>query len=195
MVHGKVATIDNQPGTLVISERAKVEGEVRVSHVVINGAVAGPVSASDHLELQAKAQVHGDVVYRTLEMHVGAIVQGKLMHVGQETADVGELKRATSERARPARIERELTVCWTRPIMRSGIGSNEPEQMMNAMTEMPAPFVFTDAAATKVKTLIDEEGNPDLKLRVFVTGGGCSGFQYGFTFDETVNEDDTSMEK
>jgi iron-sulfur cluster insertion protein len=67
--------------------------------------------------------------------------------------------------------------------------------MMNAMTEMPAPFVFTDAAAAKVKTLIDEEGNPDLKLRVFVTGGGCSGFQYGFTFDETVNEDDTSMEK
>jgi len=67
--------------------------------------------------------------------------------------------------------------------------------MMNAMTEMPAPFVFTDAAAAKVKTLIEEEGNPDLKLRVFVSGGGCSGFQYGFTFDETVNEDDTSMEK
>ena len=66
---------------------------------------------------------------------------------------------------------------------------------MNAMTEMPAPFVFTDAAAAKVKTLIDEEGNPDLKLRVFVSGGGCSGFQYGFTFDETVNEDDTSMER
>ena len=66
---------------------------------------------------------------------------------------------------------------------------------MNAMTEMPAPFVFTDAAAAKVKTLIEEEGNPDLKLRVFVSGGGCSGFQYGFTFDETVNEDDTSMEK
>jgi iron-sulfur cluster insertion protein len=71
---------------------------------------------------------------------------------------------------------------------------------MNAPVEltaevMPAPFVFTDAAAVKVKTLIDEEGNPDLKLRVFVQGGGCSGFQYGFTFDETVNEDDTSMEK
>jgi iron-sulfur cluster insertion protein len=72
---------------------------------------------------------------------------------------------------------------------------NEPEPMMNAMTDLPAPFVFTDAAAAKVKTLIDEEGNPDLKLRVFVTGGGCSGFQYGFTFDEAVNEDDTSMEK
>ena len=55
---------------------------------------------------------------------------------------------------------------------------------MNAVAEMPAPLVFTDSAATKVKELIDEEGNPELKLRVFVTGGGCSGFQYGFTFDE-----------
>src|SRR3979409_469050 len=66
---------------------------------------------------------------------------------------------------------------------------------MNAVTEMPSPWVFTDSAATKAQELIDEEGNPDLKLRVFVTGGGCSGFQYGFTFDEAVNEDDTSMEK
>ena len=66
---------------------------------------------------------------------------------------------------------------------------------MNAMVEMPAPLVFTDAAAAKVKDLIEEEGNADLKLRVFVQGGGCSGFQYGFTFDEVVNEDDASMEK
>ena len=54
---------------------------------------------------------------------------------------------------------------------------------MNAVTDIPSPLVFTDNAANKVKDLIDEEGNPDLKLRVFVTGGGCSGFQYGFTFD------------
>lgn len=66
---------------------------------------------------------------------------------------------------------------------------------MNAPTEIPVPFVFTDAAASKVAQLIDEEGNPELKLRVFVTGGGCSGFQYGFTFDETVNEDDSTLEK
>src|SRR5580765_2743406 len=66
---------------------------------------------------------------------------------------------------------------------------------MNAVTEMPAPLVFTDAAANKVRQLIEEEGNPDLKLRVFVTGGGCSGFQYGFTFDEIVNEDDITMTK
>ena len=66
---------------------------------------------------------------------------------------------------------------------------------MDAVTDMPAPLNFTDSAATKVKQLIDEEGNTELKLRVFVTGGGCSGFQYGFTFDEVRNEDDTVMEK
>ncbi len=62
-------------------------------------------------------------------------------------------------------------------------------------TDIPDPLVFTDAAAAKVAELIAEEGNPDLKLRVFVQGGGCSGFQYGFTFDEIVNEDDTTMTK
>ena len=60
---------------------------------------------------------------------------------------------------------------------------------------IPTPIVFTDSAAEKVAQLIEEEGNPDLKLRVFVQGGGCSGFQYGFTFDEIVNEDDTTMVK
>ena len=62
-------------------------------------------------------------------------------------------------------------------------------------TEMPAPFVFTDSAAAKVADLIAEEGNPDLKLRVFDPGGGCSGFSYGVTFDELTNEDDTTMNK
>jgi len=66
---------------------------------------------------------------------------------------------------------------------------------MNAVTEIPTPLVFTDSAAAKVKQLIDEEGNPSLKLRVFVTGGGCSGFQYGFTFDEQISDDDTSLQK
>ncbi len=65
----------------------------------------------------------------------------------------------------------------------------------NIQTEMPAPFIFTDSAAAKVADLIAEEGNPDLKLRVFVQGGGCSGFSYGFTFDEVASEDDTTMIK
>lgn len=57
-----------------------------------------------------------------------------------------------------------------------------------------SPLNFTDAAASKVKTLIEEENNEALKLRVFVSGGGCSGFQYGFTFDENINDGDTTVE-
>ena len=64
-----------------------------------------------------------------------------------------------------------------------------------AEVEMPTPLIFTDNAAKKVKELIEEEGSPDLKLRVFVSGGGCSGFQYGFTFEEEVNDDDTQVMK
>ena len=68
-------------------------------------------------------------------------------------------------------------------------------QDITTPTAMPDPIVFTDSAAAKVADLIAEEGNPDLKLRVFVQGGGCSGFQYGFTFDEIANDDDTTMTK
>ena len=66
---------------------------------------------------------------------------------------------------------------------------------MSTAIKMPTPINFSDNAVKKVKELIEEEGTPDLKLRVFVSGGGCSGFQYGFTFEETINEDDTKVEK
>jgi len=66
-------------------------------------------------------------------------------------------------------------------------------EMMNT-SESEAALVFTDAAAAKVKQLIEEEGNDALMLRVFISGGGCSGFQYGFTFDENINEGDTKVE-
>lgn len=67
---------------------------------------------------------------------------------------------------------------------------------MNATAEnLETPLVFTDAAAHKVRELLEDEDNPALKLRVFVSGGGCSGFQYGFTFDESVEEGDTRIEK
>lgn len=66
---------------------------------------------------------------------------------------------------------------------------------MSADVEMPTPINFSDNAVKKVKELIEEEGTPDLKLRVFVSGGGCSGMQYGFTFEESINEDDTKVEK
>lgn len=62
-------------------------------------------------------------------------------------------------------------------------------------TDFPAPVDFTDSAAEKVRELIEEEDNTDLKLRVFIQGGGCSGFQYGFTFEEDRQDDDTAVEK
>ena len=96
-VRGDVVAANGDPCTLVISDQARVDGEVRVSHVVINGAVNGPVMANDYLELQAKARVQGDVIYRSLEMHVGAIVQGKLAHAEPESASIVELKRASGE--------------------------------------------------------------------------------------------------
>jgi iron-sulfur cluster insertion protein len=67
--------------------------------------------------------------------------------------------------------------------------------MSAEQVQTASPMVFSDSAAAKVKDLIEEEKNPGLKLRVYVTGGGCSGFQYGFTFDEKVNEGDTTVEK
>jgi len=73
--------------------------------------------------------------------------------------------------------------------------TNTAVEQSSALAEPPIPLIFTDSAAAKVADLIAEEGNTDLKLRVFVQGGGCSGFQYGFTFDEAVNEDDTTFEK
>ncbi len=96
-VQGNVTTHNNEPGTLVVSEQARVDGEISVSHVVVNGTVNGPVTANDFLELQSKAKVVGDVEYRTFEMHLGAVIQGKLNHVEPGTASVVELKRAAAE--------------------------------------------------------------------------------------------------
>jgi len=61
-------------------------------------------------------------------------------------------------------------------------------------TAPPPPIIFTDAAANKVSQLIAEEANPELKLRVFISGGGCSGFQYGFTFDEKIEDGDSQVQ-
>lgn len=79
-VKGSVQSSDGQPSTLVLSERARIEGEIRVSHAVINGTVIGPVFGSEYVELQAKCNVTGDVHYRTLEIQLGAVVQGRLVH-------------------------------------------------------------------------------------------------------------------
>lgn len=79
-VRGNIIAEEDKPGTLVVSEQAHVEGEIRVPHVVINGMVNGPVNSTEYVELQAKANVTGDVYYNTLEMQLGAVVQGRLVH-------------------------------------------------------------------------------------------------------------------
>ena len=96
-VHGNVVAANGEPSTLVISEQARVDGEIRVSHIVINGKVDGPVIADDYLELQPKARVVGDVSYKTLEMHVGAVLRGRLNHAEPGMASVVELKRVVSD--------------------------------------------------------------------------------------------------
>lgn len=93
-VRGNISCENGQQGTLVISEKASVEGEVTVGHVVINGTVIGPVSASESLELLPSARVTGDVEYHQIEMQQGAVIQGRLVH--QISAKNVELKLASS---------------------------------------------------------------------------------------------------
>jgi len=78
VVKGSVVAQD--AGTVIVSEEASVEGEIRVGHAVINGRVVGPIHGTESVELQAKANVNGDVHYKSLEVHLGAIVQGRLVH-------------------------------------------------------------------------------------------------------------------
>ena len=94
-VVGDVHASNGEASTLVISEQAKVVGEIKVSHLVINGEVEGPVHASDYLELQSKAKIKGDIHYARLEMHVGAAVEGKLMVEAPAASSVVELKRSS----------------------------------------------------------------------------------------------------
>lgn len=95
-VRGNVCAAGDRPGTLVISEHARIDGEVAVPHLVINGTVNGPVRSTDSLELQPRARVAGDVEYNSIEIHLGAIVQGRLLHRGIATAKTLELKVANS---------------------------------------------------------------------------------------------------
>ena len=97
-IQGNVTAAADQPSTLVVSEHARIEGEIRVSHLVANGTINGPVFASDSLELQANSRLRGDVHYSTLEMHLGAIVDGRLVHGSGETRAV-ELKLASTKSA------------------------------------------------------------------------------------------------
>lgn len=82
-VRGDVSESGGKPGTLVLSEHGRIEGAINASHAVINGAVVGPVSARAYVELQAKSRVTGDVCYKVLEMHMGAVVEGKLVYMNE----------------------------------------------------------------------------------------------------------------
>ena len=84
-IMGNVITSGDQPSTLVVSEQARIDGEIHVSHLVVNGAINGPVHSAEFLELQAHSRVKGDVHYNTLEMHLGAVVEGRLVHNSSAT--------------------------------------------------------------------------------------------------------------
>lgn len=95
-VRGSVRALDGQSGTLVVSEHARIDGDVSVPHLVVNGVINGPVHSLESLELQSHARVTGDVEYNTIEMHLGAVVQGRLVHLAGASSKPIELKLAAS---------------------------------------------------------------------------------------------------
>jgi len=92
-VRGNVAALPDQPGTLVVSEQARIDGEVQAAHVVVNGTINGPVDARETLELQANSRVKGDIHYKSIEIQQGAVIEGRLVHHAAEVKSV-ELKIA-----------------------------------------------------------------------------------------------------
>ncbi|TAN77929.1 MAG: polymer-forming cytoskeletal protein [Gallionella sp.] len=86
-VNGNIIAAQGKPSTLVLSEHARVNGKVNATHLVINGTISGPVSAGEYLELQSKAKVTGDVHYKTLEIQLGATVEGRLIHTSVAVQD------------------------------------------------------------------------------------------------------------
>ena len=86
-VNGNVIATPGKPSTLVLSEHARVNGEVSVTHLVTNGTINGPVSATEYLELQGKARVTGDIHYKTMQIQLGAIIEGRLIHGKSEVDD------------------------------------------------------------------------------------------------------------
>jgi cytoskeletal protein CcmA (bactofilin family) len=94
VVKGNVAALPDEPGTLMVSAEARIEGEVQAAHIVVNGTINGPVIATETLELQPNSKVKGDVQYKSIEVHQGAVVEGRLVHQGVEVKAV-ELKLAS----------------------------------------------------------------------------------------------------
>ncbi|MDD5058458.1 MAG: polymer-forming cytoskeletal protein [Sideroxydans sp.] len=96
-ITGNVVADQAKASTLVLSEHARVDGEIKVTHLVVNGVVNGPILASEYMELQSKAKVTGDVKYKTMEIQLGAMVEGKLMHISEVSEKVVSLKLSGTE--------------------------------------------------------------------------------------------------
>jgi cytoskeletal protein CcmA (bactofilin family) len=86
VINGNVSASGAKPATLVLSEHGRIQGAIQVTHAIINGTIVGPVRASEYVELQAKSRVTGDVCYKILEMHIGAVVEGKLIYLNEPVA-------------------------------------------------------------------------------------------------------------
>ncbi len=86
-IRGNVSEVAGKSGALVLSEHGRIEGSISVSHAVINGMVVGPLRARSYVELQAKSKVIGDVCYKNLEIHMGAVVEGKLIHLSESAPE------------------------------------------------------------------------------------------------------------
>lgn len=95
-VHGNLTAVDGQPSLLVVSESAQITGEVAANHIIVNGHIRGPMLARELLELQPKARVEGDVHYKALEMHQGAIITGQLGTLPQVVEEKPALKLAAN---------------------------------------------------------------------------------------------------
>ena len=94
MVRGNVGAVAEQPGTLVVSEQARIDGEVQAAHIVVNGTINGPVDARETLELQPGSRVKGDIHYKSIEIQQGAVIEGRLVHHSVEVSKAVELKVA-----------------------------------------------------------------------------------------------------
>lgn len=96
-IDGSIIATPGKPSTLVLSEHARVNGEINVTHMVVNGEVIGPVNVTEYLELQSKSKVTGDVRYKTLEIQLGAVVEGRLIHFTETAEKVVALKLGNAE--------------------------------------------------------------------------------------------------
>jgi len=96
-IDGSIIATPGKPSTLVLSEHARVNGEIKVTHLVVNGEITGPVSVGEYLELQSNSKVTGDVHYKTLEIQLGAVVEGRLIHLAEATDKVVALKMSNAE--------------------------------------------------------------------------------------------------